>query len=200
MRLITWNIQCGKGCDGVTDLARIVTVAKEMADADVFCFQEVSDNFANLDGGADQSAQLAALLPDHRPVFRPGDRNDRQARPDASVRKHDSVASAGRCRSPIIFCRGRERARSAACAVTRWRSRSRRRLDRCGSSIRISNTTPPPARSADRRGCWTCSRKRRRARWRAVPARRALRESDAGGIKPVVRRFQLRRHPIRSMR
>ena len=71
MRLLTWNIQCGKGCDGVTDLARIVTVAKEMADADVYCFQEVSDNFINLDDGADQSAQLAVLLPDHRPVFRP---------------------------------------------------------------------------------------------------------------------------------
>jgi endonuclease/exonuclease/phosphatase family metal-dependent hydrolase len=42
-----------------------------MADADVYCFQEVSDNFINLDDGADQSAQLAVLLPDHRPVFRP---------------------------------------------------------------------------------------------------------------------------------
>ena len=71
MRLLTWNIQCGKGCDGVTDLARIVTVAKEMADADVYCFQEVSDNFVNLDDGADQSARLAALLPSYLPVFRP---------------------------------------------------------------------------------------------------------------------------------
>lgn len=71
MRLLTWNIQCGKGCDGVTDLARIVSVAKELADADVYCFQEVSDNFANLDDGADQSAQLASLLPGYVPVFRP---------------------------------------------------------------------------------------------------------------------------------
>jgi endonuclease/exonuclease/phosphatase family metal-dependent hydrolase len=71
MLLLTWNIQCGKGCDGVTDLARIVSVAKSLVDADVICFQEVSDGFAALDGGADQSAQLAALLPDHRPVFRP---------------------------------------------------------------------------------------------------------------------------------
>ena len=71
MRLITWNIQWGKGCDGVVDLGRIVSVAKSLADADVFCFQEVSDGFASMDGGTDQSAQLAALLPDHRPVFRP---------------------------------------------------------------------------------------------------------------------------------
>ncbi len=71
MRLITWNIQCGKGCDGRVDLARIVAAAKMLADADVFCFQEVSDHFHALDGGVDQGAALARLLPDHRPVFRP---------------------------------------------------------------------------------------------------------------------------------
>lgn len=71
MRLLTWNIQCGKGCDGVTDLARIVSVARDFGDADVYCFQEVSDNFANLGGGKDQSAELASLLPGYVPVFRP---------------------------------------------------------------------------------------------------------------------------------
>lgn len=71
MKLVTWNIQCGKGCDGRVDLARIVSVARQLAEADVFCFQEVSDNFENLAGGADQPAQLAALLPGYRPVFRP---------------------------------------------------------------------------------------------------------------------------------
>ena len=71
MRLITWNIQWGKGCDGVVDLARVVSVARSLADADVFCFQEVSNGFASLDGDSDQAAQLAALLPDHQPVFRP---------------------------------------------------------------------------------------------------------------------------------
>jgi endonuclease/exonuclease/phosphatase family metal-dependent hydrolase len=71
MRLITWNIQWGKGCDGVVDLARIVSVAKSLADADIFCFQEVSNGFASLDGDSDQEAQLAALLPDHRAVFHP---------------------------------------------------------------------------------------------------------------------------------
>ena len=71
MRLITWNIQWGKGCDGVVDLGRIVAVARSLADADVFCFQEVSDGFAALDGGVDQSQQLASLLPNHAAVFRP---------------------------------------------------------------------------------------------------------------------------------
>lgn len=71
MRLLTWNIQCGKGCDGVTDLARIVAIARETSDADVFCFQEVSSNFSRHDGGGDQSAELAALLPGYMPIFRP---------------------------------------------------------------------------------------------------------------------------------
>lgn len=71
MRLLTWNIQCGKGCDGVTDLARIVSVASDTADADVFCFQEVSSNFAKHDGGSDQSAEIAALLQGYIPIFRP---------------------------------------------------------------------------------------------------------------------------------
>jgi len=71
MKLVTWNIQWGKGCDGVVDLARIVRTAKTLADADVFCFQEVSDNFPKLDGGVDQSDALAALLPGYWPIFGP---------------------------------------------------------------------------------------------------------------------------------
>jgi endonuclease/exonuclease/phosphatase family metal-dependent hydrolase len=71
MKLVTWNIQCGKGCDGVVNLPRIVADARALGDADVFCFQEVADNFANLDGGIDQSAAIATLLPGYRPVFHP---------------------------------------------------------------------------------------------------------------------------------
>ncbi|TQF30807.1 endonuclease/exonuclease/phosphatase family protein [Bradyrhizobium sp. UNPA324] len=71
MKLVTWNIQCGRGCDGVTDLSRIVAVARQTLDADVFCFQEVSANFSRLGDGADQSAQLAALLPGYSAIFRP---------------------------------------------------------------------------------------------------------------------------------
>jgi endonuclease/exonuclease/phosphatase family metal-dependent hydrolase len=69
MRLVTWNIQAGKGCDGVIDLARIVAVARALADADVFCFQEVSDGFERVGGAGDQGARLAELLPDYRAVY-----------------------------------------------------------------------------------------------------------------------------------
>ena len=73
LRLVTWNIQWGKGVDGRVDLGRIVDTAMRLADADVLCFQEVAVNFPSLDGGAgeDQPARLAALLPQHRVVFRP---------------------------------------------------------------------------------------------------------------------------------
>lgn len=71
MKLVTWNIQWGKGCDGKVDLARIVRDAKGLADADVFCFQEVSCGFEKLDGGVDQSLELAARLPGYAGIFRP---------------------------------------------------------------------------------------------------------------------------------
>jgi endonuclease/exonuclease/phosphatase family metal-dependent hydrolase len=72
VRLITWNIQWGRGLDGRVDLARIVSTAREIADFDVLCVQEVADNFPapGLEGNDDrnQSAELARLLPAHRRV------------------------------------------------------------------------------------------------------------------------------------
>lgn len=68
MKFITWNIQWGLGLDGRVDLARIVRTAREMADFDVLCVQEVADNFPDLEGndGRDQFAELARLLPGFR--------------------------------------------------------------------------------------------------------------------------------------
>lgn len=65
MKLITWNIQWGRGLDGRVDLARIVAHARAMADFDVLNLQEVADNFPALEGNddADQFAALAGLLP-----------------------------------------------------------------------------------------------------------------------------------------
>jgi endonuclease/exonuclease/phosphatase family metal-dependent hydrolase len=71
MKLVTWNIQWGLGCDGRVDLKRIVDTARSLCDADVFCFQEISRGFPTQDGGEDQPAVLAALLPGYRPIFRP---------------------------------------------------------------------------------------------------------------------------------
>lgn len=71
MRLLTWNIQCGLGCDGRVDLGRIADVARAMGDPDVLCLQEVSRGFPPATEMADQMAELASLFPDHTPIFGP---------------------------------------------------------------------------------------------------------------------------------
>ncbi|MBZ6075176.1 endonuclease/exonuclease/phosphatase family protein [Microvirga puerhi] len=70
LRIITWNIQWGLGIDGRVDLRRLVDEARGIADFDVMCLQEVSDNFGNLKGndGSNQFAEIAALLPGYTAV------------------------------------------------------------------------------------------------------------------------------------
>ncbi|MBK9244117.1 MAG: endonuclease/exonuclease/phosphatase family protein [Burkholderiales bacterium] len=70
--ILTWNIQCGLGCDGVVDLARIARLARSMGEADVLCLQEVARNDPAIAGGADQVAELQALFPDHQAFFGAG--------------------------------------------------------------------------------------------------------------------------------
>ena len=80
MELITWNTQWCRGIDGAVRPERIIEVARDMADFDVLCLQEVAQGFDGLPGGpGDQPAQLAALLPGYCTFFgpavddRPGD-------------------------------------------------------------------------------------------------------------------------------
>ncbi len=70
MKLITWNIQWGRGADGRVDLDRIVAHARRLADFDVLCVQEVSAGHDRLAGcdGADQFAALAQRLPGYAPI------------------------------------------------------------------------------------------------------------------------------------
>jgi len=65
MKLVTWNTQECKGVDGQTSCERIVEGARALADFDVLCLQEVSDN----DPDARQSAGIAALLPGFQVFF-----------------------------------------------------------------------------------------------------------------------------------
>lgn len=72
MKLVTWNIQWGRGADGRVDLDRIVAQLRRLADdADVLCLQEVSAGYPELagnDSGIDQFEALAARLADYAPV------------------------------------------------------------------------------------------------------------------------------------
>jgi len=73
MKLLTWNIQWGRGMDGRVDLGRLLGEICAMGDFDVICLQEVAVNFPGLPGsaGEDEMAILAAGLPGHVPVFAP---------------------------------------------------------------------------------------------------------------------------------
>lgn len=71
MVLITWNVQWCRGIDGRVDPARTARVARDLADFDVLCLQEVAVNFPGLLGsrGEDQLAELSAALPGYHAVF-----------------------------------------------------------------------------------------------------------------------------------
>ncbi|BCB21509.1 endonuclease/exonuclease/phosphatase family protein [Bosea sp. ANAM02] len=65
MKLITWNTQWARGVDEKVDPRRIIDHARQMADFDVLCLQEVAANFPDLDGNdrTDQFALFSELLP-----------------------------------------------------------------------------------------------------------------------------------------
>jgi endonuclease/exonuclease/phosphatase family metal-dependent hydrolase len=71
MKLMTWNVQWCRGLDGRVDPERIVREARNVADFDVLCLQEIAVNFTGLSGssGEDQPGRLAAGLPGYAPIF-----------------------------------------------------------------------------------------------------------------------------------
>jgi endonuclease/exonuclease/phosphatase family metal-dependent hydrolase len=70
MKILTWNVQWGRGCDSRVDLARIAAVARAMEDPEILCFQEIAVNYEKL-GAGDQLAELGRLFPGFAVVFRP---------------------------------------------------------------------------------------------------------------------------------
>jgi endonuclease/exonuclease/phosphatase family metal-dependent hydrolase len=71
MVVVTWNVQWCRGIDGRVDPARTARAARDLADFDVLCLQEVAVNFPGLLGsrGEDQVAELSAALPGYIPIF-----------------------------------------------------------------------------------------------------------------------------------
>lgn len=74
MRIVTWNIQWGRGADGVVDMERIGGVLLAMGSPEVICLQEVAVNFAGLPGGdpGDEVAWLETAFPGYETVYGPG--------------------------------------------------------------------------------------------------------------------------------
>ncbi len=70
MKLISWNIQRGRGLHATCSIARVVADLRHMADFDVLCLQEVSSGYTDLPGsdGGNQFMQLARLLHGYTPL------------------------------------------------------------------------------------------------------------------------------------
>ena len=60
MRVISWNIQWGRGADGVVNLSRIIDRIHALGPFDVICLQEVASCFEGLAGGKGEDG-LAVL-------------------------------------------------------------------------------------------------------------------------------------------
>ena len=68
MKIVTYNIQYGRGRDGRFDLDRI---AGEISGADVIALQEV-ERFWSRSGGVDQPRYIASCFSEHYPAYGPG--------------------------------------------------------------------------------------------------------------------------------
>jgi len=70
MRIVSWNVQWGRGVDGRVDLDRTLRWL-QACNADVICLQELAVHHPGLAGGADedQPALVAAGLPGWEPIY-----------------------------------------------------------------------------------------------------------------------------------
>ena len=71
MKLLSWNIQWGRGADGEVSLARTVAAIRLLGDFDVICLQEVAVGFPAMQGGArvDALAFFAQAFPAYSAHF-----------------------------------------------------------------------------------------------------------------------------------
>ena len=75
MRILSWNIQWGRGADGRVDLHRTIERIRACGALDAICLQEVARNWPGLKGQAtaiDGPATLAAAFPQHTMLWAPG--------------------------------------------------------------------------------------------------------------------------------
>lgn len=73
LRLLTWNIQSGRGCDGKVLLDRIILHIHDLGLPDVICLQEVARHFNEYVSPSqpDQLAELCSAFRDYTPVWGP---------------------------------------------------------------------------------------------------------------------------------
>ncbi len=96
MKVVSYNIQYGKGMDGRFDLVR---ACNQVRGADIICLQEV-DQFWRRSGDVDQAAEISGLLPTYYYVF--GSSFDVDA---SSAAAHGAVVNRRRRHGNMILSR-----------------------------------------------------------------------------------------------
>ena len=99
MRLVSYNIQYGRGRDGVFDLQRITTA---VAGADVIALQEV-ERYWQRSGMCDQPGEIADLLPEYHWVYGAG--VDLDASADGARHRRRQFGNMLLSRRPIVSSR-----------------------------------------------------------------------------------------------
>ena len=195
MKLISYNIQYGKGKDGRYDLARI---AGEIEHADVIALQEV-ERFWQRSGERDEPAELARHLRAFHWVYGANldmDASYRRSRtasgaPAAPVRHHDPLAHPDRLQPQFSAAQVRH-AGAAQHPAGRARGGDPLRPGhaRCGSTRSISAICRRRPGCRRSRRCSTSTGARRR---RAVPGAAAIRTRPPAGPRARCRRCRARR-------
>jgi len=74
LRILSWNIQCGKSCDGVIDIFRTARHIETLGDFDLICLQEVARNMEEYCAPSqmDQLQILSQAFPEFHPVWGSG--------------------------------------------------------------------------------------------------------------------------------
>lgn len=75
MRILSWNIQWGRGADGRVDLARTIEAIRAVGRLDAICLQEVALNWPDLPGmdrPDDAPRRLANAFAEFQAVYAPG--------------------------------------------------------------------------------------------------------------------------------
>jgi endonuclease/exonuclease/phosphatase family metal-dependent hydrolase len=69
VRVLTWNIQWGRGVDGRVDIGRVAREIERVGTPELICLQEVADGFADTElsghDGSNQFEALASCFPRH---------------------------------------------------------------------------------------------------------------------------------------
>jgi endonuclease/exonuclease/phosphatase family metal-dependent hydrolase len=74
MRILSWNVQAGKSCDGRSDFSRTLNYIKSQGHFDVICLQELARNMAEYcaPGQSDQLLMTQQFFKDHHAIWGAG--------------------------------------------------------------------------------------------------------------------------------